>query len=103
VLWPSTGKTVPVTVSGIIADAVSGVDARAATYAVTDEYGTVQPNGPVTVNTDGSYAVTIRLQASRKDNDTNGPQYVVIVTAQNAAGNRGSATTSVTVPHDLAH
>jgi hypothetical protein len=99
-LWPPNGKLVPVTVSGMITDEDSGVDPRTATYAVTDEYGSVQPHGPVTLEADGSYVFTIHLQASRNGNDKDGRQYSITISAQDIVGNAGSAATGVTVPHD---
>ena len=36
-LWPPNGKWVPVTVSGVITDSGSGMNASSAAYAVTDE------------------------------------------------------------------
>jgi hypothetical protein len=91
---------VPVTITGAITDAGSDLDPSTATYAVTDEYGSVHPSAPFTVGLDGSYAVTIKLQASRNDNDRDGRQYIITVSAQDYAGNTGSAATSVIVPHD---
>jgi hypothetical protein len=77
------------------------VNANTATYVVTDEYGQVQPKGSVALRADGSYAFTIQLQASRNGNDTDGRQYIITVSAQDKAGNKGSAAIGVTVPHDL--
>ena len=102
-LWPANGKMVSVTVSGAITDNVSGVNPTTAAFAVVDEYGTVQPNGPVTLGSGGSYAFTVSLQASRNGNDTDGRQYTITVSAQDLAGNVGSAATVVTVPHDQRH
>jgi hypothetical protein len=102
-LWPPNGKMVPVTISGKITDAGSGVDAHTAAYAVADEYGQVQPKGSVTLRPDRSYSFTIQLQASRNGNDKNGRQYIITVSAQDNAGNTGSAATGVTVPHDQGH
>jgi hypothetical protein len=99
-LWPPNGKMGPVTVSGTITDAGSGVDPNTATYAVIDEYGLSQPRGPVTVKADGSYAFTIQLQVSRHGNDRDGRQYSITVSALDNADNKGSATTDVIVPHD---
>jgi hypothetical protein len=67
---------------------------------VTDEYGSVQPSGPVTVKADGTYVFMIQLQASRNDNDRDGRQYTITVRAVDDEGNKGSAATSVIVPHD---
>jgi hypothetical protein len=102
-LWPPNGKMVPVTIAGKITDAISGVDASTATYAVTDEYGLVQPSGHITLGSNGSYTFTVQLQASRHGNDKDGRQYIITVSAQDNAGNTGSAVTGVTVPHDQGH
>ena len=99
-LWPPTGRLVPVTVTGTITDAQSGAKATSARYAVTDEYGLVQPSGPVSVSSDGRYAFAISLQASRHGSDPDGRKYTITVSARDNAGNAGSASTTVTVPHD---
>jgi hypothetical protein len=99
-LWPPNGRLVPVTITGTITDANSDVDAISATYAVTDEYGRIQPSGDITLDANGNYTFTIQLQASRNDNDRDGRQYTIIVSAQDKEGNTGSADTIVTVPHD---
>jgi glycosidase len=99
-LWPPNGSMVAVTVSGTITDALSGVDPSTAAFAVIDKYGQVQPHGPVTLGTGGSYSFTVQLQASRNGNDLNGRQYTITVSANDYAGNVGSGAAVVTVPHD---
>jgi hypothetical protein len=100
-LSPPNGRMVPVTISGTITDAGSGVNASTTAYAVTDEYGLIQPSGRVPVGSDGSsYAFTISLQASRRGNDRDGRQYTITISAQDKEGNQGSKSTVVTVPHD---
>ena len=96
VLWPPNGKTVMVTVRGNVTDA-GAVQAR---YAVTDEYGLVQPSGPVTIATDGSYTFTVPLVSERHGSDKDGRLYAIVVIATDAAGNQTSARTTVVVPHD---
>jgi hypothetical protein len=96
-LWPPNGKMVPVTISGTITDQTSGVST--ATYAVKDEYGSVQPSGSVTL-VNSSYSFNIQLQASRNGNDKDGRQYTITVSARDNAGNQRSVSTGVTVPHD---
>jgi len=98
-IWPPNGKMVPVTVSGKITDNLSGVDPSTAAFAVVDEYGRVNPSGPVNVGPGGTYTFTVSLQASRNANDKDGRQYVITVRAKDLAGNPGSAATTVTVPH----
>jgi hypothetical protein len=99
-IWPPDGRMVPVIVSGTITDNLSGVDSSTATFAVVDEYGNVNPNGPVTLGPAGKYTFTVSLQASRNGNDLDGRQYMITVSAKDLAGNLGSAATSITVPHD---
>ena len=102
-LWPPNGKTVQVNVSGTITDSLSGVNPSTAAFAVMDEYGSVQPSGPVTLGTGGSYSFKVSLQASRNGNDTDGRQYRINVSANDYAGNLGTAAAIVTVPHDQGH
>jgi probable HAF family extracellular repeat protein len=101
-LWPPNGQMVTVTISGSITDAGSGVDASTTAYAVTDEYGLIQPSGYITnLNaTTGNYTFTIQLQASRRGNDRDGRQYTIIVSAQDEEGNMGSASARVIVPQN---
>jgi hypothetical protein len=99
-LSPPNGKMVSVTLSGAIKDAESGVKTSTALYAVTDEYGLIQPSGPVPIGSDGSYSFNIQLQASRKDTDRDGRKYTITISAQNNDGHQGSNSTIVTVPHD---
>ncbi len=100
-LWPPNGKMVPVTVSGTITDADSGVDPSTAAYAVIDEYGLIQPSGHITTldATTGNYTFRIQLQASRNDTDADGRQYTITVSAHDLAGNEGVGTAFITVPH----
>ncbi len=103
VLWPPNGKMVPVTVSGTITDTGSGVNVNSAAYAVKDEYGEVQPHGPITLGPGGAYSFRVLLQASRLGTDLDGRRYTVTVRAKDNAGNGGSKTSVVTVPHDQRH
>lgn len=105
-LWPPNNKMVTVTVSGTITDnepGGTGVNQSTAAYAVTDEYGQVQPQGSVSIVSDGSYSFTIQLQASRKGDDKDGRHYIITVSAEDNAGNKGSSSTSVIVSHDQRH
>jgi len=102
-LWPPNGKMVPVTVTGKIIDTDSGVNANTTAYSVIDEYGQVQPSGRIVLGPGGTYSFTIFLQASRAGTDKDGRQYTVTVSAKDNAGNVGSASTGVTVPHDQGH
>lgn len=96
VLWPPDGKAVNVTVRGTIADTGGLASAR---FAVTDEYGQVQPAGPITVAPDGSYSVTVSLVASRHGDDKDGRTYTILIVAADQRGNEGSTSVTVRVPH----
>jgi len=96
-LWPPNGKPVSVTVRGTISDTSRVASAR---FTVTDEYGLVQPAGPITVAANGTYSVTLSLVADRNGNDLDGRKYTIIIVATDEGGHEGSATTTVTVPHD---
>jgi hypothetical protein len=102
-LGPPNGKMVPVTVSGTIVDTGSGVNASTAAYSVLDEYGMVQPSGNIALGPGGSYSFTVLLQASRSGSDKNGRTFTITVSANDNAGNLGSASTVVTVNHDQGH
>jgi hypothetical protein len=103
-LWPPNKLMVPVTVSGTINDAGgAGLNLSTAAYVVTDDYGLVQPKGAVTLDSNGSYSFTIQLQASRKGDDKDGRQYHITVSVEDNAGNKGSSSTQVIVPHDQRH
>jgi len=99
-LWPPNGKMVPVTISGTMADNLSGINPSTATFAVQDSYGIGQPSGHVSLAPNGTYSFTISLEARRDGQDQNGRLYTIVVSAQDNVGNAGSATTIVIVPHD---
>ena len=100
VLWPPTGQMVPDRITGRVTDALSGVNPSTVAFLVTDSYGAVQPAGPVVIDADGRFSFTVALEASRRGQDKDGRRYDVTVTSLDNAGNRGSATVTVTVPHD---
>ena len=99
-LRPPNGATVPVTISGSTTDTESGVDAQSLTFLVRDEYGEVQPAGAITLGADGTFSFSVSLQAARQGSDRDGRQYTVVVLATDNAGNQGSSSAVVTVPHD---
>jgi hypothetical protein len=98
-LWPPDHKLVPVTVTGRVSDASGGIP-RSVSYQVYDEYGQVHPSGSAAVRAGGNYSFVAYLEASRLGQDKDGRLYSIVVTATDQAGNTGSATTYVTVPHD---
>ena len=99
-LWPPNGKMMPVTISGAMADALSGIDPSTASFLVTDSQGTLQPTGSISVLPDGTYSFVTMLEASRRGGDANGRTYTLTVSVSDRAGNASSASTVITVPHD---
>lgn len=99
ILWPPNGATVPVVITGTIKDTGSGVDGSKTMYSVQDEYGRITPSGTILLGSDGTYAVNVPLQASRLNRDTDGRHYTITVSAHDNAGNVGSSSVIVTVPH----
>ncbi len=99
ILFPPNGTMVPVAVSGTIVDSGSGVKASSAEYIVRDEYHLIQPQGKITLNSTGAYSFTISLQASRQEQDRDGRQYAIRVSAKDNVGHRSLKWVSVRVPH----
>jgi hypothetical protein len=99
-LWPPNNKLTPDVISGQIADAGSGIDFSTATFVVLDEYGIIQPTGPVTIGADNRYSFTLLLEASRLGGDADGRRYEIVLTARDRAGNPFTTSTVVSVPHD---
>src|SRR5205823_4794705 len=69
---PPNGKSVAVTVSGIITPGTSDLVSGGTTYVVLDEYGQVQPSGGFTLGGGGVYSFNVSLLAARNGNDLDG-------------------------------
>jgi hypothetical protein len=72
-------------------------------YTVIDEYGDIQPSGPVTLGAEGVYSFIVWLHASRLGTDLDGRLYTVSIGASNDAGMTGLRIAKVIVPHDHRH
>jgi hypothetical protein len=94
---------VPITVSGKIIDTSASCAPKTVAYTVRDEYGKIQPRGPLTLGPNGAYSFTVLLQASRFGADIDGRLYTITVSASNSAHKRGSQSGTVIVPHDHGH
>lgn len=92
-------KQVGVDFSGSIA-MTEGCEISSAEYQLVDEYGELDRTEEVTVNADGSFAVSVPMLASRKGNDKDGRLYTVKFSAENEAGVGESVETNVVVEHD---
>jgi virginiamycin B lyase len=97
-LRPRDGRMVPVTISGKVTDAGSGVMANSLEYTVSDEYGLIQPKGHMSFDSAGNYSFTILLRASCEHNDLDGRLYTIRVNARDNAGNRAVKWVSVRAP-----
>ena len=89
-------RVADVTISGTIKDNLSGVDPTTARFTVHDEYGRVQPSGPVTVAADGSYSFTLALRTFVRAKDTDGRLYTIRVSAADNAGKSRTTESFVT-------
>lgn len=97
ILKPATRPMVQVTVSGKMTDNLSSVNPKTAVFSVKDEYGTIQPNGPVKVKRNGAYSFGVLLEARHDGQDLDGRLYTITVSAEDNAGNTDSALITVVV------
>ena len=88
---------ISVTISGKVTDLLSGVNIATGTFAVTDEYGKIQPSGPVTIYPDGTYSFVVRLSPVRDPKDKDGRKYTVTVNAKDNLNHQGTGTVNVIV------
>jgi len=100
ILSPPNGHMVPVTLSGRMTDADTGIDSATAAFAVTDEYGRVQPAGPIALDANGNFSFTVQLEAQRNGADEDGRRYTAKISARDRAGNLASSDVTIIVPHD---
>jgi hypothetical protein len=100
ILSPPNGKTVNVTIAGVVSDTGSGVDRSSGTFVVSDEYGIDHPAGNLTIAADGSFSVSIPLVASRRGDDADGRSYTITLSVRDLAGNVGTTVMRVVVPRD---
>ncbi len=99
-LWPPNGKSVLVTVSGVVTSGTQSMPANGTTYEVIDEYSQVQPSGGFVLGSSGQYSFGISLIAARNGDDQDGRKYTIIVSAKDTLGNGIPCLATVTVPHD---
>ncbi len=88
-IWPPNGKMVDVTITGNSSDP----NIYRTKITVEDEYQQVEP--VVT-----GFNQTIKLQASRREDDKDGRKYTIKATAEDLSGNFSEAKVEVIVPHD---
>jgi len=98
-LWPPDHKLRTVTVSGrvLLDDGCTLLDSG---YNVFDEYGPFTSAGPLVVSSDGSFSLSLSLEAWRNGNDMDGRHYTIMLSARDEAGSGGGQRLDVLVPHD---
>jgi len=103
-IWSPNHTFVQVDVSGVATDAHANVNPNSGSFSVADEYGLVQPSGPVTLTLqpDGSYrySFSVFLDSSRLGGDADGRSYSITVHATDSKLNDTSVSTGVLVVHD---
>jgi hypothetical protein len=90
------GHDSTVTVTGTITDLNS---VFTASYQIQDEYGALTSTDatPITVNPDGTFSFTIRLDVRTQHHDKNGRQYEIILTAVDPSGNQSTSILDVSL------
>lgn len=97
-IWPPNRKMVAVTLSGTVSNP-TGCTLSGASYALVDEYGANQA-GPLVVAPNGTFSVTVYVQAWRNGTDKDGRSYSFTASATNQAGTGVSNAAESRVPHD---
>jgi hypothetical protein len=97
-LFPPDKRIRPVRIHGFVS-APDGCNLFDYAYAVTDEYGEFDSSGPLAVSADGSFDLTLYLQAYRDPRDPDERIYSISIYAEDEAGGE-SDSVYVPVPHD---
>jgi len=99
VLWPPDHRLDTVTVNGNIG-LPAGCSLLEAGYAVDDEYRTYSSLSTFAPSSDGTFVITLPLEAARSGHDKDGRHYFISMYARDEAGITTSPTLTVIVPHD---
>jgi hypothetical protein len=98
-LWPPNHKMQDVTVSGRVV-LQEGCTLIEAGYNIFDEYGKYTSAGQLVVSSDGSFTISLPVEAWRNGNDMDGRYYTVTLSARDEAGIGLGPRLDVVVPHD---
>mgnify|MGYP001570552321 CR=1 FL=1 len=104
ILWPSTGRLLPVLLFGQASRGSQGLSR--VEFEVVDDYDEWEPTiAPVNLRfrDRGVWLRVVLLRASRQGTDRDGRLYTIIAHVYDRAGNHAAASTTVLVPHDLKH
>jgi len=98
-LWPPNHKMTEVAASGrVILD--EGCTLLESGYDIVDEYGLYTSAGQLTVSSDGTFSISLSLEAWRNSNDLDGRHYTIMLSARDEAGSGSGQRLDVLVPHD---
>lgn len=86
--------------SGKLTDTLSSVDPASVSFSVQGEYGRAQPSGRISLMADGTYSVTVQLEAKRNLDDADGRKYTISVCGRE--GHQRSAAVVVTIIETVA-
>lgn len=93
-IWPPNNKMVDVNITGNITDD----NPYLTKIIIDDEYDAVEPT--VIIGDQTNINQVIKLEASRRGEDTDGRKYIIKILSTDLAGNTSVATTEVIAPHD---
>jgi hypothetical protein len=97
VLWPPNNKSVPITVSVAVKDDYDPYpEIRLESITSNEALGPEDVSGDATGTDDRSFS----LRATRSGTNPAGRIYTITYSATDGSGNRATASTTVTVPHD---
>jgi hypothetical protein len=98
-LWPPNHKMIDVVVSGrVILN--EGCTLMETGYNIFDEYGVYTSAGQLVVSSDGTFALSLPVEAGRNGNDMDGRYYTITLSARDEAGIGTGSRLDVLVPHD---
>lgn len=98
-LWPPDHSMQEVVVAGR-AELPSGCSLLEMGYAIEDEYNVYTAVGTIPIRSDGTFSLTLPVEASRVGQDKDGRHYTISLYARDEAGIGTRAGLVVVVPHD---
>jgi hypothetical protein len=98
VLRPIFAQMVPVSISGRVTDAPSGIDSTSGVFTVLDSYGVIHPSGTFSIASDGKFSFAILLETRGMSMSRIIRIYTINLGVVDIAGNVKTKALTVTVP-----
>lgn len=95
-LWPPNGKLVTISVSGSVTPQQNCAMPEYVSFAILDEYGEFDTDLTGEPLTNGAFAFTVQVEASRLGGDADGRHYLITLDTPDGGNNE----IGVLVPHD---